>query len=351
MSIKKYQHQQAFKLENGKKIFDLEIAYHTFGKLNATKSNVVWVCHALTANSDVFEWWSGLFGKKNLFNADDHFIVCANILGSHYGTTNPLSKTEITGLPYCLSFPQFTVRDMVAAHQILADHLHINDIDVLIGGSLGGQQALEWAVIAPQKIKNLVVLATNAQHSPWGIAFNESQRLAISADRTFYSNHTNGGSKGLKAARSLALLSYRTYESYVRTQSEVDDNQKDNFKASSYQNYQGEKLVRRFNAYSYWFLTKAMDTHNLGRNRQSVKNALKTIKANTLSIGIKNDFLFPTEEQKFIADNITDAQYAEISSIYGHDGFLLETQKLEDVIGDFLKEVKKKLKQANLKVA
>jgi homoserine O-acetyltransferase len=240
---------------------------------------------------------------------------------------------------------------MVAAHQLLADYLQINNIDVLIGGSLGGQQALEWAVIAPQKIKNLVVLATNAQHSPWGIAFNESQRLAISADRTFYAYNPKGGLKGLKAARSLALLSYRSYESYVRTQSEVDDSNKDNFKASSYQNYQGEKLVKRFNAYSYWFLTKAMDTHNLGRNRQSVKDALKTIQANTLAIGIKNDFLFPTEEQKFIADNITNAKYAEISSIYGHDGFLLETQKLEEVIGIFLKERKANANQANLKIA
>ena len=351
MSTKIYQHHQAFKLESGKKIAELEIAYHTYGKLNATKSNVVWVCHALTANSDVFDWWTGLFGKKNLFNADEHFIVCANVLGSHYGTTNPLSKNEITGLPYCLSFPQFTIRDMVAAHQILADHLQINDIDVLIGGSLGGQQALEWAVIEPDRIKNLAVLATNAQHSPWGIAFNESQRLAISADRTFFASNPKGGAKGLKAARSMALLSYRTYESYVRTQSEVDDAQQDYYKASSYQNYQGEKLVKRFNAYSYWYLTKAMDTHNLGRNRTSVKDALKTIKANTLIIGIKNDFLFPVEEQKFLTEHITKAQYSEITSYYGHDGFLLETQQLEGSISTFLKEAKAASKNSNLKIA
>jgi len=351
MSHKTYHHSQPFKLESGKKIVDLEIAYHTFGKLNVDKSNVVWVCHALTANSDVFEWWPGLFGKKNLFNADEHFIVCANVLGSHYGTTNPLSKNEITGLPYCLAFPQFTIRDMVAAHQLLAEHLKLNTIDVLIGGSLGGQQALEWAVIEPDKIKNLVVLATNAQHSPWGIAFNESQRLAIAADRTFYASNPNGGLKGLKAARSIALLSYRTYESYVRTQSEVDDSSKVLFKASSYQNYQGEKLVKRFNAYSYWYLTKAMDTHNLGRNRSSLKVALKSIKANTLAIGIKNDFLFPLEEQKFIAENINGAKYEEIASFYGHDGFLLETQKLEEVIGGFLKTIKEEAKKSNLKIA
>lgn len=351
MSAKIYQHPTSLKLESGKKLTDFEITYHTYGKLNSDKSNVVWVCHALTANSDVFDWWKGLFGKKNFFNTDDYFIVCANVLGSHYGTSNPLSINETTGLPYGLSFPEFTIRDMVYAHQILAEHLGIDHIQVLIGGSLGGQQALEWAVIEADRIKNLVVLATNAQHSPWGIAFNESQRLAIGADRTFYNNHPSGGLKGLKAARSIALLSYRTYESYVRTQSEVDDTKKNNFKASSYQNYQGEKLVKRFNAYSYWFLTKAMDSHNLGRNRSSVQDALKSIKANTLSIGIENDFLFPVEEQKFIAQHIDNAVYEEINSFYGHDGFLLETEKLEKIIGAFLKKTAESKKNNTLKIA
>ena len=209
---------------------------------------------------------------------------------------------------------------------------------VLIGGSLGGQQALEWAVAQPERIRKLIVLATNAQHSPWGIAFNESQRLAITTDRSFYANSPTGGLKGLKTARSIALLSYRTYQTYGCTQLEDDQHKTDAYKASSYQNYQGEKLIRRFNAYSYWFLSKAMDSHHLGRNRTGVEAALKQIQAKTLAIGIKSDLLFPVEEQHFIASNIPGGQYAEIDSFYGHDGFLIETKAISGIISNFLNQ-------------
>lgn len=331
-----YKHKKPFKLESGKKISDLQIAYHTYGALNAKKDNVIWVCHALTANSDVFDWWKGLFGDNCLFNPKDHFIVCANVLGSHYGTTNPLSINKATGLPYFLSFPEFTVRDLAAAHKVLADHLNISEIALLIGGSLGGQQAMEWAVADPERIKRLVLIATNAQHSAWGIAFNESQRLAITADRTFYAQSPDGGKKGLKVARSIALLSYRSYGTYGATQLEVGLDKTTSFKASSYQNYQGEKLVNRFNAYSYWYLTKTMDSHNVGRNRNSIAEALKKIKARTLVIGIVNDVLFPLEEQQFLAKNIPGAQFSELNSFYGHDGFLIETEILTKEIGTFI---------------
>lgn len=338
MSLQTYYHPKTFKLESGKRIRNLQLAYHTYGKLNPDKSNVVWVCHALTANSDVFDWWPGLFGKEDLFNPKDHFIICANIIGSHYGSTSPLHKNSSTGQAYYLSFPQFTVRDMVAAHRLLADHLGIESIAVIIGGSLGGQQALEWAIAEPQRIRKLVLLATNAVHSPWGIAFNESQRLAISTDRTFYANRPNGGAKGLKAARSIALLSYRAYNTYGATQMETSPDKYDDFKASSYQNYQGEKLVKRFNAYSYWYLSKAMDSHHVGRGHASIQEALRKITAKTLVVGISTDLLFPVEEQKFLANHIRGAEYAEINSFYGHDGFLVETKQLERVIGDFLKK-------------
>ena len=337
-----YTYPKQFKLENGKKLRNLEIAYQTYGKLNANKDNVIWVCHALTANADVFEWWEGLFGQNALFNPKDHYIVCANVLGSNYGTTNPLSNNPVTGLPYYLSFPQFTIRDFVAAHQLLAKHLGINLIKLLIGGSLGGQQAVEWGIIEPNRIENLILVATNAAHSPWGIAFNESQRLAIISDRTFYANQPNGGSKGLKTARTIALLSYRTYSAYGSTQVESVNDKTDNFRASSYQNYQGEKLINRFNAYSYYYLTKAMDSHNVGRNRNSIADALKLIKANTLVIGIENDFLFPISEQKYLADHIEDAEFVSIHSEYGHDGFLIETNALTNIISTFMKESRKK---------
>ena len=351
MSVKTFQYKKHFTLESGKKLRNLEIAYHTFGKLNKDKSNVVWVCHALTANSEVTDWWAGLFGKNDLFNPSDYFIICANILGSHYGSTNPLSVNPTTGQPYYLAFPELTVRDFVKAHELLAHELGIDTIAILIGGSLGGQQALEWSILAPQKIKNLIVLATNAQHSPWGIAFNESQRMAITSDRTFYAHKADGGAKGLKTARSIALLSYRSYESYDKTQHEQDVDKKIDFSASSYQRYQGEKLVKRFNAYSYYYLTKAMDSHNVGRGRNSVKEALNLIQANTLVIGIKNDLLFPVDEQKFIARNIQKAEFEEIDSFYGHDGFLLEIKSISKIIGYFIQKNSLLKNSNNLRIA
>ena len=343
-----YKHNKPFRLESGYEVKDLEIAYHTYGTLNTKKDNVIWVCHALTANSDVFDWWKGLFGKNCLFNPEEHFIICANVFGSHYGTTCPLSINSATGLPYYLSFPDFTVRDLAAAHQLLADHLELTEIKLLIGGSLGGQQAMEWAILEPERIKKLVLIATNAQHSPWGIAFNESQRLAITADRSFYSQSPDGGKKGLKAARSIALLSYRTYGTYAATQKETDEGKITDFKASSYQNYQGEKLVKRFNAYSYWYLSKAMDSHHIGRKRNSVEDALKLIQAKTLVIGIKNDVLFPIEEQLFIAKHIPDACFFELNSFYGHDGFLVEIDILTKELGNFLKAADNDHNKVNL---
>lgn len=337
MGTTTYRYSEVFTLESGKRLRNLNIAYTTYGQINARKDNVIWVCHALTANSEVLDWWKGLFGEDNLFNPDEHFIICANIIGSNYGSTNPLSEDPDSGHPYYLSFPQFTVRDLAKAHELLADHLKIEQISLLIGGSLGGQQAMEWAISNPERIKKLVLIATNAQHSPWGIAFNESQRMAIIADQTFYENTPDGGSKGLEAARSLALLSYRAYETYASTQSETTSEKSDNFKASSYQRYQGKKLVSRFNAYSYWYLTKAMDSHNVGRNRASVPDALSKITAKTLVVGISSDLLFPVEEQKFLAKHIPSAQYLEINSFYGHDGFLIETQTLATEIGSFIK--------------
>ncbi|BAU54802.1 homoserine O-acetyltransferase family protein [Mucilaginibacter gotjawali] len=344
MNTEIFKYNKSFKLESGKQLPELQIGFNTYGTLNKNRDNVVWVCHALTANSDVFDWWKGLFGEHDHFNPAEYFIVCANIIGSAYGSTNPLSINPVTGHPFYLAFPQFTVRDMVKAHQLLADHLQIDHIEILLGGSLGGQQAAEWAISEPDRIKNLILIATNAKHSAWGIAFNESQRLAISADRTFYSNTPDGGKKGLKAARSIALLSYRNYKTYGITQQEEKDSLVDGYKASSYQNYQGEKLVNRFNAYSYWYLSKSMDSHNVGRGRRGVEKALSLIKARTLVIGIKSDVLFPIEEQQYLFRHISKSAFAELDSFYGHDGFLIETEALTNIITSFFKtDVKGKI--------
>lgn len=337
MSLQTFNYTGTFELESGKQLTGLQVGYHTYGRLNVAKDNVVWVCHALTANSDVLDWWKGFVGEGYFFNPDEHFIICANVLGSAYGTSSPLSINPTTGQPYYLDFPQYSIRDIVKAHQLLADDLGINKIDVLIGGSLGGQQALEWSIIEPSRIKQLILIASNAKHSPWGIAFNESQRLALTADSTFNNGTPDGGSAGLKAARSMALLSYRGYKAYNITQHEDDDSKTDNYRAATYQSYQGDKLVNRFNAYSYWYLSKAMDSHHVGRNRGGLEKALSTVTAQTLVIGIKSDILFPIEEQQYLFQHIPKAAYAELDSFYAHDGFLIETELLTKIVSSFIK--------------
>lgn len=348
MSHSVYNYNHPFKLENNEILPDLQIAYHTYGTLNSKKDNVVWVCHALTANSDVFDWWPGLFGENDYFNPKDYFIVCANNLGSCYGSTGPLSTNTFTKQKWFSFFPHITIRDMVNAHELLRQHLNIEKINTVIGGSQGAQQVLEWNILKPQLFENTILIATNGKHSPWGIAFNESQRLAIKADRTYYSNFENGGAKGLAAARSIALLSYRNYEPYNDSQKEKDNSKVNEFNASGYQRYQGQKLVNRFNAYSYITLLNAMDSHNVGRNKASIESALSTVKANTLVIGISNDLLFPPQEQLYLSHHIKNSKIKIIDSFYGHDGFLLETKQLTEIISEFLNHNNPKLTTSKL---
>lgn len=319
-----YQHPTPFLLESGRQISRLTIAYHTAGSYDPQRSKVVWVCHAFTGNSNPYEWWGGLFGEHDFYNPTEYFIVCANIIGSCYGTTSPLSP-ESPEAERFHDFPLVTTRDMAHAHELLRQHLGIRHIHTLIGASLGGQQALEWAIICPNLFDYLIPIGTNAQHSPWGIAFNESQRMAIEADSTWRNRVPEAGLLGMKAARAVALLSYRNYYAYDKTQQETGFDKIDDYRASSYQVYQGEKLVRRFNAFSYFFLSKSMDSHNVGRGRGGAPLALASIKAHTLVIGLESDVLFPLDEQRYLARHIPNAHLSIMDSIYGHDGFLVET--------------------------
>lgn len=325
-----------FTLESGVILKNVEVTFHTYGTYDASKNNVIWVCHALTANSDPYEWWPKVCGLDGYFNENEHFIICANILGSCYGTTGPLSEDE-NGALYYDEFPQITTRDMANLHELLRVNMGIKRIYTLVGASLGGQQALEWSILNPNVFDHLILIATNANHSPYGIAFNESQRLAIEADPTYALKKENGGKKGLIAARSIALLSYRSYEGYLISQNETNLNKLNSFKATQYQRYQGEKLAARFNAYSYVALSKAMDSHNVGRNRKSVKDALSEIKAKTLIIGITSDILFPLNEQRLLKYHIKNSTFRTISSNFGHDGFLLEYNSLINQFDDLLK--------------
>lgn len=326
----------SFTAETGRTLHELEMFYYTYGTYRKGISKVVWVCHALTASADCADWWPGLIGTGKTINPEEYFIICVNIPGSCYGSTGPLSVNPQTQKPYYSDFGYVTIRDIVSAFTILRKALHIEEIYLLLGGSMGGYQCLEWAIQEPQVIKHLAVVATSPKESAWGIAIHTAQRLAIEADATFGDHSNTAASKGLKAARAIGMLTYRSYEAFVAAQTDVDD-RIDNFKASSYIDYQGDKLVNRFNAYSYHALTKTMDSHNVGRARGSAELALRQIQAPTIVIGISSDFLCPIAEQQFLAAHIPQSRFVQIDSPFGHDGFLVEGEVIGRVIQEFLK--------------
>lgn len=324
-------------LESGNSFSSWHLGYTTHGKMNNGKDNVVWIFHALTANSDAADWWPGLVGKGKLFDPDKYYIICVNMPGSCYGSIGPLDIDPATLEHYFHDFPFFTIRDMMRYYQCLKKYLGIEKIKIGIGGSMGGQQLLEWAIEEPEAFEYIFPLATNAQHSAWGIAFNASQRMSIVADKSWQEKNDQAGIEGMKVARGIALISYRNYQTYNASQSENNNENYEGYKAESYQKYQGEKLAKRFNAFSYYFLSKGMDSHNVGRGKSSLQAALEQIKAKTLVIGITTDILFPVNEQKFLAANIPGAKFKEFNSLYGHDGFLLEFEKIENIIIEFIK--------------
>ena len=258
-------------------------------------------------------------------------------MGSCYGTTGPLSINPATKQPYYGDFPVITIRDIVKGLDLVRVHLKIEKIYFGLGFSMGGQQLLEWVIEKQSCFENILLGATNIKHSPWGIAFNESQRMAIEADTTFGQNNDAAGANGMKAARSIGLISYRNYKAYNKTQTDPDNNKLENYKAGSYQRYQGEKLVKRFNAYSYYILSKAMDNHNITRNREDAKKVLSSVKCNVLVLGITSDYLYPLEEQQLLAKLIPHSMFVEINSDYGHDGFLIENEQMSKILSAFLK--------------
>src|SRR5215831_11251657 len=337
--MKYFHYNQPFELENGQQLPGLAIAYDTYGELNVQKNNVVWICHALTANSEVTDWWNGLVGEGCVIDPAKYFIVCPNILGSCYGTTGPLTEDPQTGKPYFSSFPLVTIRDMVNAHILLRQHLGIPQIHLLMGGSMGGYQVLEWSLMEVTLIERLFLLATSPTESAWGIAIHATQRLAIEADGTWMNDSPDAGQKGLKAARAIGILTYRNYGIMVQKQTDPDTEKLDGFRAASYINHQGTKLVKRFNAYSYWLLTRAMDSHHIARGRGGRTDILlQSIKQKTLIIGISSDILCPLEEQRFIHLHLPDSQLVEIDSVYGHDGFMVETEKISHHLSNWLHE-------------
>lgn len=328
-----YKHNMPFRLESGKTIPELQIRYDTFGTLSPEADNVIWVCHALTANSDVSDWWPNTIEKGRFLDPEKYFIVCANILGSPYGTTSPVKGN-------CLGedFPVVTVVDIVHAHRLLADYLGIKRIRLLIGASIGGFQCMEWAAQEPERFQACAFIATGPRATPWACAFNETQRMALTSDATW--NQPGGGAAGLAAARAIAMLSYRGPEAYNLTQEEQTDKNDVGTvrRVHSYQQYQGEKLARRFDPVCYLRLTQAVDSHNIGRGRGSLNAALSSITPPVLVVGISTDLLFPVAEMPEWVKQLPNAKFEIIDSEFGHDGFLVEADLLNALILKFIKQ-------------
>lgn len=331
-----------FEFECGGHLDSLDLVYHTSDRKYTEGEKVVWICHALTGNSNPEDWWPTMVGKGLLFDPDDVYIVCVSMLCSAYGLCGPASMDPATGRPYLLNFPKTTVRDIVNANILVRKHIGIEKIDLMLGPSIGGFQTLEWVIMEPDIVSEAVFLATAVRGTPYMTAFNEAQRMAISADPTFMEQKDiHGGEQGLKCARSIALISYRTFMGYNVTQAEPEDDTLFADRAASYQRYQGQKLVNRgFDAYSYWYLSYSLDSMNIGRGRGGVVNATKTIKSNCTVISITTDQLFPPGQLRDTAETLRHAAYYEINSIYGHDGFLIENDQLSAILKPLLDRIK-----------
>lgn len=299
----------------GNTIDNLHVQYQTWGAPNSDYSNTVWVLHALTGNSNAAEWWPEVVGKGKPFDPAKHFIICANMIGSCYGSSRAIDSKGSAVL--------LTTSDVVNAFILLRKKLGIASIGALIGGSMGGQQALEWALVEPEVVQRIISIAANAVHSPWAIAWNETQRMAIAA--------AINPEEGMEAARAMAMLSYRSHLLYNAKQAHEKDTVGD-YRVVGYQRYQGKKLRERFDAQAYVTLTHIMDSHNIGRNRGGIGNALRSIQQPALIVGIPTDLLFPESEQQFIAEQVPNASYKKLQSVAGHDAFLLQQHTLAKII-------------------
>ncbi len=329
-------------LESGVRLPELRLAYRTWGRLNQAGDNAVVLCHALTGSADADDWWKGLIGSGCAADPADDFIVCANLPGSCYGSTGPLARNPATGRPWGPDFPALTVRDMVAAQAALCRQLGVRSIRTVIGGSLGGMMALEFAAMYPEMVRSAVSIAACARHSAWCTGLSEAQRATIMADPDWCGgryDRTCPPAAGLAAARMTAMCTYRSHESFqARFGRTIQDDGR--FAVESYLHHQGDKLVGRFDANTYMILTRAMDTHDLGRGRGGLQAALAAIRIPVLVVSYDSDVLYPTADQAEIAAGIPGARLETLHSPHGHDAFLIDIAQLARLIANFRAEVK-----------
>ncbi len=331
-----------FTFENGATIHRAPISYKTWGRLNTCRDNAIIVCHALTGNPYLDEWWSGLLGPGKALDTEKHFVVAANVIGSPYGTVSPLSPDPGTGRPYGASFPEATIRDTVALHKHLLDYLGVKQLAMAIGGSMGGMQVLEWGFYE-NYARTLVPIAVGGRHSAWCVAWGEAQRQAIYADPNWNQGNYHPDAApdaGLAAARMMAMISYRSMPSLKdRFARDVmaDNSGGEVFSIESYLRYQGEKLINRFDANCYVHLTKQMDSHDVARGRGAYPEVLCRLQQPTLVVGIESDVLYSLPEQKELTNYMPNAELQLLHSIHGHDAFLIELDALNDIVSDWMK--------------
>jgi homoserine O-acetyltransferase len=355
-------------LESGVKLGPVTVAYETYGQLNEQRSNAILILHALSGDAHAAGfhkgdekpgWWDDMIGPGKAFDTNKYFMICSNILGGCKGTTGPSSANPETGKKYGLDFPIISILDMVNVQKHLIDHLKIDQLLSVAGGSMGGMQALEWLVSYPDKLKSAIVIATAAKHSPQQIAFHEVGRQAIMADPHWKEGHYYGGhspAKGLAVARMVGHITYMSEvsmaEKFGRRLSHNGKPHKFSFgfEVEEYLHNRGDHFVKRFDANSYLYITKAIDSFDVSRGKE-LYEVFKGIRAKVLVLGFKSDWLYPASQSKEIVKACklagVDTTYCEIDSTYGHDAFLIEVEEETHLVKHFLQKVSSRRGEGN----
>jgi homoserine O-acetyltransferase/O-succinyltransferase len=350
---------QGMKLESGVELGPITLAYETYGKLNEGRDNAILVCHALSGGAHAAGWhqdakkpgwWDVMIGPGRAFDTNRFFVVSSNVLGSCYGSTGPSSLNPATGVPYGLKFPVVTIRDMVQAQRLLTDYLGIKSLVTVTGGSMGGMQALQWAVSCPEMVRSVIAIATTHRHSPQQIAFNEVARQAVMADPAWNQGDyytTDGPRLGLAVARMVGHITYlsdlgmeQKFGRRLRDRERFGFDFSLDFEVESYLRYQGQSFVERFDANSLLYITKALDYFDIANGHGSMGRAFRETQARFMLLAFSSDWLYPPHQLKEVAQALRrigkDATYCEIKSDYGHDAFLLEHQVQTPMIKSFL---------------
>lgn len=340
---------QPFALESGQSLPEVDIAYRTWGQLNREGDNAVVVCHALTGSADADDWWGALFGPGKALDPSRFFIICSNVLGGCYGTTGPASRAP-DGRTWGRRFPRITVRDQVRLQMQLADRLGVRGIRFVIGGSMGGLQALEWALLDPERVRAVISIAATGQHTAWCAAWSEAQRLALRADPKFSGGDYDPADPpraGLEAARAIAMVSYRSPASLGvrfgrangRDVFAAGAEAPDELAVRGWLRFHGKALAERFDANSYLTLIDAMDTHDLARGRGRYPAVLKRISQPVLVGSVLSDILYPPVEQHALVRSLPRAQLFDIDTDHGHDGFLINAPSFEERLRLFVSQI------------